>query len=131
VPNFSLRHSAVIASFALMGWALCAATMGIGMAIAQLQVALLIHALAAPVIFAVISTVYFERFGYTAALTTAVAFVTIVVFMDVVVIAALVLRSFDMFASALGMWIPFALIFSSTYLTGAIVHSRRRARHGL
>jgi hypothetical protein len=91
------------------------------MALVGLQIALIVHAVAAPFIFAVISAAYFQRFAYTPALMTAVVFVTIVVFMDVVVVAALVQRSFSMFASILGTWIPFVLIFSSTYLTGAIV----------
>jgi hypothetical protein len=32
----------------------------------------------------------------------------------------LILRSFEMFTSLLGTWIPFALIFASTYLTGLL-----------
>jgi hypothetical protein len=37
------------------------------------------------------------------------------------VVALLINRSLEMFASLLGTWIPFALIFASTYLTGLIV----------
>jgi hypothetical protein len=121
VRQFGLRHSAVIAGLALVGWALCAATMGIGMSLIGVPVALVIHAVASPVIFAVIAMVYFKRFAYTTPFTTAVAFVVIVVFMDVVMVAMLVQRSFEMFTSLLGTWLPFVLIFASTYLTGAIV----------
>jgi len=39
------------------------------------------------------------------------------------VVAVLINRSFEMFTSLLGTWIPFALIFLSTYLTGlAVTH---------
>jgi hypothetical protein len=128
--QLGLRQRAVIAGLALVGWALCAATMGFGMSLIGLQVALGIHAVAAPLIFAVISMVYFKRFAYTTPLTTATAFVAIVVFMDIVVVAMLVQRSFEMFASLLGTWLPFVLIFASTYLTGAIVQSGNRAGTG-
>jgi hypothetical protein len=39
---------------------------------------------------------------------------------DFFVVALLINRSLDMFASLLGTWIPFALIFTSTYLTGLV-----------
>jgi hypothetical protein len=38
--------------------------------------------------------------------------------LDFFVVALMVLHSLDMFASLLGTWIPFALIFISTWLTG-------------
>jgi hypothetical protein len=37
---------------------------------------------------------------------------------DFFVVALLINRSLEMFASLLGTWIPFALIFTSTYVTG-------------
>jgi hypothetical protein len=42
----------------------------------------------------------------------------------------LINRSFEMFTSLLGTWIPFALIFFSTYLTGSAVTSKPRAQAG-
>ena len=121
-------HGAVIAGLALVGWALCAATMGIGMAVVGLPEALVIHAVAAPIIFAGISVVYFRRFAHAKPLTIAAAFVAIVVFMDVLVVAMLVQRSFAMFTSFLGTWLPFLLIFVSTFLTGAVVRREKRAK---
>ena len=41
--------------------------------------------------------------------------------MDFFVVALLINRSLDMFASLLGTWIPFALIFVATYLRGVMV----------
>jgi hypothetical protein len=122
----SVRDYAVVAVFALVGWALCAATMGIGIAVAGLKVALMIHAVAAPVIFAAISMVYFRRSRHMTPVTTAAAFVAIVVVMDIVVVATLVQGSFIMFASVLGTWLPFALIIASTYLMGAIARNKPR-----
>jgi len=122
MPN-RLRQWLIITSFALLGWVLCAATMGIGMAAASLDTALIFHTVATPVFFATISTIYFNRYAYTCPLMTAVSFLVIVVLMDVFVVAMLIQRSFEMFSSFLGTWLPFVLIFGSTYLTGVIVRS--------
>jgi hypothetical protein len=58
-------------------------------------------------------------------LQTAAVFTGLVVAVDFVVVALLINRSLAMFASLLGTWIPFALIFSSTWITGTIVRPRR------
>jgi hypothetical protein len=109
----------------LTGWALCAATMGIGMAVTSLENTLIIHAIAAPVFFAIVSFVYFRYFNYTAPLETALIFLALVVGLDFFVVALLVTQSLDMFRSLLGTWIPFALIFAATYLTGLSVTKGR------
>jgi hypothetical protein len=106
---------------AFIGWALCGATMGIGMATMTLENALIVHAIAAPIFFTIISLIYFQKFNYTTALQTAMIFVGFVIAVDFFVVALLINRSLEMFASLLGTWIPFALIFASTYLTGLIV----------
>jgi hypothetical protein len=120
----------VVLGFAFIGWALCAATMGVGMAATSLSNALVIHAVAAPLFFAGISLVYFWRFGYTTPLQTAGLFLAFVVAMDFFVVALLVQRSLEMFASPLGTWIPFASIFASTWLTGALVAKVRVRESG-
>jgi hypothetical protein len=114
----------IVLAYAFIGWMLCAATMGLGMSVTTLNNALIIHAIAAPVFFAGISLVYFRKFNYTTPLQTAFIFIAFVVAMDFFVVAMLVNRSFEMFTSLLGTWIPFALIFMSTYLTGLFVIQR-------
>lgn len=103
---------------AFIGWALCAATMGIGMATTSLQNALIVHAIGAPIFFTIVSLNYFKKFNYTTPLQTAMIFVGFVIVVDFFVVALLINRSLEMFGSLLGTWIPFALIFTSTYLTG-------------
>ncbi len=117
----TLNKILIILAHAFVGWMLCAATMGIGMAVTTLNTALVIHAIAAPIFFCGISLIYFRKFNYTTPLQTAVCFLAFVVAMDFFVVAMLINRSFDMFASPLGTWLPFALIFASTYLTGRYV----------
>ncbi len=111
----------IILAHALVGWALCDATIIIGFAVTSLDNALVVHAIAAPIIFAAVSLVYFRWFHYTRPVTTAGIFIAFVVAMDFFVVALLINRSLAMFTSLLGTWIPFALIFLSTWLTGTLV----------
>lgn len=128
-----LRPLLVLAAHASAVWALCGATMGIGLAFAPLPTALLVHAVAAPLIAAAVSTVYFTRFGGTQPLATAAFVLGFVALVDLFVVALLINRSLDMFRSVLGTWLPFALIFAATYATGVVVRAvtppgRRRER---
>ena len=115
----------IVLIHAFVGWMLCAATMGIGMSVTSLNNALTIHAIAAPIFFAGVSLVYFRKFNYTAPLQTALTFIAFVIGMDFFLVAILINRSFEMFTSLLGTWIPFALIFISTYLTGLFVLQKK------
>jgi len=108
----------IIVVHAFVGWALCAATMGIGLATMSLQTALIVHAIGAPIFFTGVSLFYFKKFNYTTPLETALLFVGFVIAMDFLVVAPLINRSLEMFASLLGTWFPFALIFTATYVTG-------------
>jgi hypothetical protein len=111
----------LILAHAFVGWMLCAATMGIGMAVTSIDNALIIHAIGAPIFFAGVSWVYFRKFNFTTPLQTAAIFIAFVIAMDFFVVAMLINHSFEMFASLLGTWFPFALIFASTCLTGKLV----------
>jgi hypothetical protein len=117
----------VLLAHATVGWVLCGAIMGFGLRFASLETTLLVHAAAIPVIFGAITFFYFKRFRYTTPFQTAVVFLVLVVVLDVVVVALMIERSFAMFMiersfamfhSILGTWLPFFLIFLSTYLVG-------------
>lgn len=119
--RLSKKQLAIIAIHAFIGWALCAASMGIGLAITTEQTALIVHAIGAPIFFGGVSFNYFKKYNYTSPLKTAIIFVNFVIVVDFFLVAMVINKSFDMFLSPLGTWIPFALIFASTYLTGTIV----------
>ncbi len=104
--------------FAFVGWALCAAIMGVGTAITSMEITLHVHAIAAPIIFGSLAAIYFSRFNLTTPLQTAVFFTGFIIVMDFVVVAMLILHTTAMFESFEGTWLPFALIFTSTYLVG-------------
>lgn len=116
-----MGHAAAIVVFALVGWSLCAASIGIGFAVTSQTTTLVVHAIVAPVVFAGLSWVYFTRFAYTTPFVTAVLFLGIVAALDLVVVALFILGSFAMFQSLLGTWLPFVLIFAVTWATGIAV----------
>ncbi len=123
-----LKKLFISLAHAFVGWALCFATIGIGFAVTTLQNTLIAHAIGAPIYFAIVSQNYFKKFNYTAPLQTAMLFVGFVMVVDFFIVALLVLRSLEMFTSPLGTWIPFALIFASTYLSGLVAPRRLEAR---
>ena len=108
----------IILVHAVIGWLLCGIIMGIGRNITSIETTLIIHAIGAPVIFSILSIIYFKKFNYTSPISTAIIFVSCVILMDLLVIAPLVEKSFVMFRSIIGTWIPFGLIFLSVYITG-------------
>ena len=105
----------------VMGWALCATLMMLLLNALPLVWALVIHAIAAPLIFAAIARSYFRNRGAREPLPTAIAWTSIVMLLDAVVIAGLVERSFAMFGSIGGTWLPFLLIFAAVWSTGSIM----------
>jgi hypothetical protein len=124
----SVGRAAIIATFAIVGWAICAAAIGIGFNLFTQTGALVLHAIVAPIAFALLSWLYFTRFAYTGPLATAALFLAIVVALDVFLVALLIERSFAMFASPLGTWLPFALIFGSTWATGTVFERKGAGR---
>jgi hypothetical protein len=118
------KNILVIFVHAFAGWALCGSTMFIGRAVTSIQNTLVAHAIAAPAIFSVLSVIYFKRFNYTSPLQTAMIFVSFIVLMDASLVAPVFEGSYEMFRNALGTWIPFALIFASTYLTGYVLRKQ-------
>ena len=92
------------------------------MAVTSLQTTLILHAIGGPIGFMIISLFYFKKFDFSSPLQTAILFIAFVVFMDLFVVALLIEKSFAMFGSILGTWLPFSLIFLATYFTGRILN---------
>ena len=113
--------AAIILAHAFVAWAICGAIVGIGMAVTTEFNALVAHAVAAPLFFALTTLVYYRYFGFTSPLQTAVIFLAVVIFLDVTIVALLIEKSFAMFSSFLGTWLTFILIFGATWLTGLLV----------
>lgn len=121
-----MKKAIVILVHAFVLWALCAAIIGISMAVTSVENAIIAHAILAPIIAVIVSLIYFSKFNYTTALQTAVVFVAFIIVVDFFVVALLINKSFEMFMNPLGTWIPFILIFAATYLTG--IFSKKSAQ---
>ena len=124
--GLNTKQIIIILAFALMGWAACGATVGIGMALTTIKSTLIIHAIGAPIYFIILSLIYFKKFGYSTPLTTAVVFIVFVIFVDFFLVALVINQSLDMFRSFLGTWLPFLLIFTATWFTGYIVSNQSK-----
>ena len=116
--------SVVILLHGFIIWSLCGVVMGVGMSTTSLKNALIIHAIAAPIIAILISAIYFKKFNYTTALQTAIIFVAIAIILDIFIVSMLINKSFEMFESFLGTWLVFILIFIATYLTGKYIRKK-------
>jgi len=110
-----------LVAHAVVGWSASAAIMAGLLAVTSLTAATVVHAIAAPLIFAAVAKHYFGARGARGALPVALAFTAIVAALDLAVVAALIQRSFAMFSSTAGTWLPLALIFLVTWATGAIM----------
>jgi hypothetical protein len=123
----SQHQRLVLIACAVVGWALCGAVMGVGMSLTTVENTLIVHAIAAPIIFGTLAAAYFHMFPGASVVRTAVAWVAMVMLLDLVVVAGALLRSLVMFQSPLGTWIPFALIFLSVLTVGEVLASRHHA----
>ena len=111
---------AIVLGHALVGWMYCGALIAIGRQFLSLQATLIMHAIGALLGYILLSLLYFKKFAFTGPLQTGLLFLGVVMCMDVFVVAMLIEKNFAMFASPLGTWLPFALIFGATYFTGAL-----------
>jgi len=120
----SLKKIIIVLSHAFIVWALCGATIAIGRSFMSMELTLIIHAIVAPIFAALVSLDYYKKFSYTTPLQTAFIFLLFVIAMDVGLVAPVFEKSYEMFRSILGTWVPFVLIFLSTFITGLTVKKK-------
>ena len=104
----------------LLLWGVCGAVIAVGRRLWSLNTALYVHLVAAPVaafVVSVIHTLIDPEFGLVlrAAVLTGLVFT-----LDLLVVAPIFERSYDMFRSVIGTWIPFALIFIASLSAGVL-----------
>jgi hypothetical protein len=120
MKKLNLKRILVLLAHALIVWMFCDAVMVIGMAVVGTEAALIIHLIAAPIFTILVSGFYFRKFNYTTPFQTALVLISFIIIMDVFLVAMIINKSFDMFTSIIGTWLPFVLIFAAVYLTGVI-----------
>jgi len=116
--DVTLRRLARVTTHALIGWAMCAAAMAATLAATNLETALFLHGIAAPVLFVWISSSYFARSTALPPLRAAAVIVGIVALLDLIVVGCFVERSLEMFRSIVGTWLPLLLVFLAIWATG-------------
>ena len=112
------RTVVVLSLHAFIVWFACGLTIALGREAFGMETTLAIHAIAAPAFAAIVSFVYFEHFRLTTPLATAAFFTLFIVLLDALVVAPVFEKSYAMFSSPLGTWLPLLSIFAATYLTG-------------
>jgi menaquinone-dependent protoporphyrinogen oxidase len=125
-PARSIRR---LVAHAATGSAACAAVMAGLLVASGPRVAIVLHAIAAPLIFAAIARHYFAARGARSPLTVAIVFTAIAAAVDLGLVAGLIQRSPAMLGSAGGAWLPLALIFVATWSCGAIMSTLPWPKH--
>ncbi len=115
---------------AFVVWLACGLTMAFGREALGLETALRIHAIAAPLFAVLASLLYFTRFRRVTPLAAAAFFTAFIIVLDAALVAPVFEKSYAMFGSILGTWLPFLSIFAATYLTGTWIVGRSGQRSG-
>jgi hypothetical protein len=116
---------AVIAAHTLVAYALCGAIIFVGRQIWTMETTLIVHAIGVPIVYLFVSLIYFTYFSYTTPLQTAAIFTLSAILLDLILVATIIEKSYEMFGSLIGTWIPFASMFLTTYLIGILITKRK------
>lgn len=105
----------------IAGSGLCAALMAVLLLLPSLTMALILHALAAPIFFTAIAWHYFRARGAREPLPTALTWTAMVALFDLAVIASMVPGGPEMWKSILGAGLSLALTFLASWISGLMV----------
>ena len=89
----------VLVVHALLGWAICGGIVAVRREVLSLEKTLVVHAMVAPMVFALLTWNYFWRFPAASPLGTAEACLSVVVGLDLIVVAPFPGRSYAIFTS--------------------------------
>ncbi|HUI95269.1 MAG TPA: hypothetical protein VLX44_05920 [Xanthobacteraceae bacterium] len=105
----------------LVLWAACGAVIAIGRRLWTLQTTLRVHLVAAPIVAFLVAALHKRAAAELDPWQRALALTGLVVFLDVAVVAPLFERSYAMFRSLIGTWLPFAAIFVASLAAGILI----------
>lgn len=126
------RSAIRVFTHALVGWLLCASVMGFLLRTASQGAAFALHAVVAPLIFALLAHHYFAARGARDPLLVAAAFAGFYFLLEFVIVAGLLPHGLAVFRSFAGTALPLLLIFGVTWATGELMSMMpfRRPEHG-
>ena len=108
---------------ALVLWGACGGVMTIGRRLWPLDTALRVHLVAAPVIAFLVSAAHAMLAPEFSPALRATTFTGLVAVLDAIVVAPLFERSYAMFRSIIGTWLPFVAIFLASSVAGYVVRA--------
>ncbi len=102
----------------LVLWGACGGVMSVGRRLWTLDTALRVHLIVAPIVAFLVAALHEALFpGFDPRLRAA-AMTGLVIVLDAAVVAPLFERSYAMFRSLMGTWLPFAAIFLASWAGG-------------
>jgi hypothetical protein len=111
---------AYLIGLTLVLWGACGGVVSVGRRLWTLQTSLRVHLAAAPLFAFLLAAVHKGLApGFDPALRALVMTAAVVV-LDAAVVAPLFERSYAMFRSFLGTWLPFAAIFLASWAAGIV-----------
>ena len=111
MTKLNFKQIIIVLIHAFIVWALCGGTIAIGRSITTIELTLIIHAIGAPIFASIVAIVYYKKLNYTSPFWTAFIFLLFIIAMDAGLVAPVFEKSYRMFRSILGTWIPLSLIF--------------------
>ena len=106
---------------ALVLWGACGGVMSVGRRLWTLDTALRVHLIVAPIVAFLVGALHKVLVpGFDPTLRAAVM-TGLVIVLDAAVVAPLFERSYAMFRSIIGTWLPFAAIFLASWAAGVVM----------
>lgn len=104
----------------LIAWAVCGSVMMVGRRLWGLETALRVHLAAAPIIAFLVSSIHTLLAPGFGTVLRAGVMTGLIMLLDAAVVAPLIERSFAMFRSVIGTWLPFVAIFLASLAAGIL-----------
>ena len=112
---------AYLVGLALVLWGACGAVIAVGRKLWSLDTTLRVHLIAAPVFAFLVSAAHALLAPDFDPALRAAAITALVILLDAGVVAPLFERSFAMFRSFIGTWLPFIAIFLASWAAGVVI----------
>jgi hypothetical protein len=109
-----------LVGLALVLWGACGAVIAIGRKLWSLDTTLRVHLVAAPIFAFLVAAAHAALAPGFDPLSRAAAITITVVLLDALVVAPLFERSYAMFRSVIGTWLPFVAIFAAAWAAGVV-----------
>jgi len=108
----------LLIALALVLWGACGGVIAVGRRLWSLETTLCVHLVAAPIFAFLVAAAHRELAPAFDPLLRAAAITIVVMLLDALVVAPFFERSYAMFKSVIGTWLPFVAIFAAAWAAG-------------